>query len=134
MSHVPSVYTLYRPGGYEGGRDDEKDDDHYSYASLTQPDVLFWSNEKVDTFQYQNQRYNMEKNYGNPNLPPRYSQEPETSQASSVFDSLEAGLLGIGEKEGQLRPPAESRICFHRTSINLLKQKCYLPESWCRVG
>ncbi|KAL2552480.1 hypothetical protein Fot_06099 [Forsythia ovata] len=45
------------------------------------------------TFQYQHQGYNMEKNYGNPNFSPRYSQEPETSQASIMFNRLRGSHL-----------------------------------------
>ncbi|KAL2551848.1 hypothetical protein Fot_05467 [Forsythia ovata] len=43
----------------------------------------------MDPFQYPYHGYNMEENYGNPNFPLRYSQEPETPQRSSVFNRLE---------------------------------------------
>ncbi|KAL2558584.1 hypothetical protein Fot_03323 [Forsythia ovata] len=86
MPPAPSVYPSYRLEGHEDRLKDGEYEDYYSNASLTQPEILLQRNEEVDPFQYQNQRNNMEENYKNPNLLSRYSQELETSQASSVFD------------------------------------------------
>ncbi|KAL2554102.1 hypothetical protein Fot_07721 [Forsythia ovata] len=85
---VPPVYPPYQPQVYGLQRGSEEDEGLYSYASLVRPNAPFRENERVDPFQYPYHGYNTEKNYGNPNLPPRYSQEPETSQGSSVNDRL----------------------------------------------
>ncbi|KAL2529172.1 hypothetical protein Fot_21773 [Forsythia ovata] len=86
LPSAPPVYPPYQPQGYEDQRESEEEEEPYSYASLVWPRAPFRGNEGVDPFQYPYHGYNVEKNYGNPNLPPRQSQEPETSQGSSVFD------------------------------------------------
>ncbi|KAL2488156.1 hypothetical protein Fot_41448 [Forsythia ovata] len=88
MPPAPLVYPPYQPGSYEDRNENEEGEDHYSYVSLTQPEAPFRRNERVDPFQYPYQGYNVEENYENPNLLCRHFQEPETSQASSVFDRL----------------------------------------------
>ncbi|KAL2508803.1 hypothetical protein Fot_32450 [Forsythia ovata] len=81
------MYPHYQSQGYKFQHKGEEDD-LYSYASLDRPEAPFWKNDGLDPFQYPYHGYNVKENYENPNIPPEYSQEPETSQGSSVFDRL----------------------------------------------
>ncbi|KAL2478627.1 hypothetical protein Fot_47641 [Forsythia ovata] len=85
MSPAPPTYPPYKPQGYEHQCESEEDDP-YSYASLDRPGAPFRRNDEIDPSQHPYHGYNTEENYGNPNLPLEYSQEPETLQGSSVFD------------------------------------------------
>ncbi|KAL2509100.1 hypothetical protein Fot_32747 [Forsythia ovata] len=87
IPHAPPMYPHYQSQGYEFQHKGEEDD-LYSYASLDRPEAPFWRNDGMDPSQYPYHGYNVKENYENPNIPPEYSQEPETSQGSSVFDQL----------------------------------------------
>ncbi|KAL2493673.1 hypothetical protein Fot_37430 [Forsythia ovata] len=83
MPPAPPVYPPYQSKGYEYQREGEEEDP-YSYTSLDRSGATFWENDGIDPSQYPYHGYNSAENYGNPNLPPKNSQELETSQGFSV--------------------------------------------------